>query len=59
MRAGYNFTAARGAPRVQLGDAVATDVFWTGGLSTAWARNWTDYWLPKAGRWAADVGGHG
>eukprot|EP00439_Symbiodinium_sp_Y106_P073974 s618_g14.t1 len=37
------------APSVQMGDLLATDVFWTGPTQASWARNWTSYWLPAGG----------
>ncbi|CAE7230222.1 NUP [Symbiodinium pilosum] len=42
------FPAAAQAPSVQIGDLVATDVFWTGPAQAGWARNWTKYWLPAS-----------
>ncbi|CAE7906409.1 NUP [Symbiodinium necroappetens] len=41
--------AAAQAPSVEMGDLLATDVFWTGPTQASWARNWTSYWLPAGG----------
>ncbi|CAE7561792.1 NUP [Symbiodinium natans] len=43
------FLPAMQPPSVQMGDLVATDVFWTGPAQAGWARNWTKYWLPAGG----------
>lgn len=54
LREKYTAAPARAPPRVQLGDTLSTDVFWTGSWSAGWARNWTKYWLP-----AESFGGQG
>jgi purine nucleoside permease len=48
-RATYPEAAAKAAPKVMIGDALATVRYWHGHKRTAWARDWVKLWTEGKG----------